>query len=108
MPGTTIPRGNVLAQKIFSITITPAQVSANTTGVQTFTVVGLAVGDYINCSSASAQTAGIIIGNCRVSGTNQLEIQFGNFTGGALTPVSGVYGCAWGRSENSPLPTDAS
>ncbi len=107
MPGTTIPRGNVLAQKIFAITITPAQVLANITNVQTFTVQGLAVGDYINCASAAAQTAGIIVANSRVSGTNTLEIQFGNLTGGTLTPVAGVYGCAWGRSENSPLPTDA-
>ncbi len=107
MPGTTIPRGNVLAQKIFAITITPSSVSANTTSMQTFTVQGLAVGDYINCAAASAQTAGIVVGSSRVSGTNTLEIQFGNLTGGTLTPVAGVYGCAWGRSENSPLPTDA-
>lgn len=107
MPGTTIPRGNVLAQKIFAISITPAQVLANTSNVQTFTVQGLAVGDYVNCSSATAQTTGILIGNIRVSGTNTVEIQFANITGGTLTPVAGVYGFAWGRSENSPLPTDA-
>lgn len=107
MPGTTIPRGNVLITKLFATTLTPAQVAANTTAEQTFTIQGLAVGDYINTNFSGAQTAGIFIANCRVSATNTVSISFGNCTGGALTPVSGTYGFIYGRSENSPLPTDA-
>jgi len=107
MPGTTLPRGNVLYTKLFATSITPTQVGANTTSAQSFTIQGVAVGDYINCSSSAAQTTGILTGNCRVTAANTVEIQFVNVTGGGLTPVAGTYGFVWGRSENNPLPSDA-
>lgn len=108
MPGTTIPRGNILNTVLFTSTITPAQVLANITAEQTFTVLGVAVGDYINCSSGLAQTSGILIGTVRVTAPNTISIQFANITAGALTPVAGAYGFVWGRAEGPTMPTNVS
>lgn len=107
MGSTTLARGNIDAEKLFSISITPVAVAANTTAEQSFTVIGINPGDYINIASAAAQTAGIIIGNCRIPAANTLTVQFGNFTGGSLTPVAGTYGVIWGSPENLPLDSNA-
>lgn len=106
MPGTTIPRGNILNTILFTSTLTPSAVLANTTSEQTFTVIGVAAGDYINCSSGAAQTTGIVIGTVRVTSANTISIQFGNITGGTLTPVAGTYGFVWGRAEGPTMPTN--
>lgn len=106
MPGTTLPRGNVLNAVIFSSTLTPAQVAANTTAEQTFTILGLAVGDFINGNSVSAQTTGILIGSVRVSAPNTVSIQFVNVTATGATPAAGVYGFIWGRAEGPSMPTN--
>lgn len=107
MPGTTIARGNTFAEKIFTTTITPAQVAQNATAEQTFTVLGMQVGDYLNIQSVAAQTSGIIVGNVRVTALNTVSIQFANVTGSAATPVAGMYGCIMGRPESLPLDTNA-
>ena len=107
MGSTTLARGNILEEKLFSISITPVAVAANTTAEQSFTVIGISVGDYINIASSAAQTAGIIIGNCRVSATNTLTVQFGNFTAQSATPVAGTYGVIWGAPEQLPLDSNA-
>lgn len=108
MPGTSIPRGNILYTKQFATVLTPASVAANTTAEQSFTIQGLQVGDYLNCQCAGAQTAGISVANVRVTGPNTAAIAFNNSTGGALVPASTTYGFIWGRPESLPLPTDAS
>lgn len=107
MPGTMIPRGNLVAMKIFTASITPASVGAATTAEQNFTIQGLQVGDYLNCQAIAAQTAGISIANVRVSAANTATIAFNNSTAGSLTPISGSYGFVMGRPENLPVPTDA-
>lgn len=107
MPSTTVARGNILEEKLFAISITPASVAANTTAEQTFTVTGVNPGDYINIASATAQTTGIIVGNCRITAPNTVVVQFGNFTALAATPVSGTYGVIWGSPENLPLESNA-
>lgn len=107
MPGTSIPRGNILYSKQFAAVLTPASVGANTTAEQNFTIQGLQVGDYLNCQCAGAQTTGISVANVRVTGANIATIAFNNSTAGSLTPASTTYGFIWGRPESLPLPTDA-
>ncbi len=107
MGSSTLARGNIEAEKIFSISITPSQVAANTTAEQSFTVLGIAPGDYINVASAAAQTTGILVGNVRITAANTLTVQFANITGAGLTPVAGTYGVVWGSPENLPLETNA-
>lgn len=107
MPSTTISRGNIIKTKLFQLTLTPSQVAANTTSEQAFTCIGLNVGDYINGNAGVAQTPGTFIVNVRASALNTVAIQFCNVTGGALTPVSGVYGLVVVAPENLPLDTNA-
>lgn len=108
MPGTTIGRGNVIYDYLCQPTLTPVSVGANTSAEQTFTVLGLQVGDFVDVNVAnSAQTAGIGIVNARVSAANTLAIQFSNSTAGALTPVAGAYNINVTRPENLPLPPNA-
>jgi hypothetical protein len=107
MSGTTLARGNVLAQKIFATTLTPASVGAATTAEQNFTIQGLQVGDYLNCQCVGAQTAGISIANVRIIAANTATIAFNNSSAGSLTPAATTYGFIWGRPENLPLDTNA-
>lgn len=107
MPGTSIPRGNILYTKQFALVLTPAAVGANTTAEQSFTIPGLQVGDYLNCQCAGAQTAGISVANVRVTGPNTATLAFNNSTAGSLSPASTTYGFIWGRPESLPLPVDA-
>lgn len=108
MPGTTIPRGNILNTVMFAVTLSPApqSVGGAITAEQSFTIQGLKVGDYLACQCASAQTAGISVANVRITADNTATLAFNNSTAGALTPVAGVYGFIWGRGENYPLPTN--
>lgn len=88
MPGpTSIPRGNVVLHEALTITISPSAVAANTTAEQTFTVVGLAVGDFVEVNKPSAQ-AGLGIVNSRVSAPNTLAITFSNNTGSSIQPTA--------------------
>lgn len=67
--------------------LSPAQVAANTTAEQTFTVTGLAVGDYVNVNKPTAQ-AGLGIVGTRVSAANTLAITFSNNTASPITPTA--------------------
>lgn len=107
MPNTTVVRGPLDAVKIFQINITPTSVPAQNSNEQTFTVIGINPGDYINLGSAAAQTAGIVVGSCRITAPNTLAVQFVNVSGAAVVPVSGTYGCVWGTPEYLPLDTNA-
>lgn len=85
--GSTTP-----IQGIYRImqTLTPAQVAANTSAEQTFTVPGLQVGDSIDVNKPSHQV-GLSIGNVRVSAANTLAIQFVNTTASPITPTAEQY-----------------
>lgn len=80
--------GNVAALGVVSVALSPAQVAANTTAEQTFTVPGLKVGDYVDVNKPSAQ-AGLGIAAVRVSAANTLAITFSNNTGSGITPTAG-------------------
>jgi hypothetical protein len=106
MPSTTIARGNALNTFYIQPSITPAEVAANITAAQTFTIAGLLTTDHVTVSCAAAQTAGIFVADARVSAANTLSVQFGNCTAGALTPTAGAYYVDIVRIEG-PLPTTA-
>lgn len=76
--------------RFFSLTLTPAQISANTTEEEAFTVTGLKTADLVLVNKPSHQ-AGLGIVNCRVSAADTLAITFMNTTGSAITPTSEAY-----------------
>ncbi len=87
---TTLPRGNVLKMFAVSLTINPASVAANTTAEQTFALTGLAVGDMVLVSKPSL-SAGLSVGDARVSAANTIAITFENHTAGAIDAGSETY-----------------
>lgn len=104
MPGsTTIARGNILYEKVISVTLAPAVVGASQTSEQAFTIPGVQLGDYINANFNGAQTNGVMISNVRITGVNTVAVQFANVTTVPVTPTTGVYGFIWGRPETLPL-----
>lgn len=107
MPGpSTLPRGNISLAMVLQITLSPAQVNANTTAEQTFTLQGLVVGDIVSVTKPTTQ-AGLGIVNSRVSAANTLAIAFSNNTGAGITPTAGeTYIVELNRPENvGALPT---
>lgn len=82
--------GQYLPRAFDTGSITPAACAQNTSAAQTFTVTGLNTSDAVSVSGP-AITAGLGIVGVRVSAANTLEITWGNFTGGSLTPAAGTY-----------------
>jgi hypothetical protein len=76
-----------LMPKFIKVALSPALVAANTSAEQTFTVNGLAVGDFAAVSKPTTQ-AGLVIGGARVTAANTLGITFGNLTGVGITPTA--------------------
>jgi len=108
MPGTMIPRGNIVAHWLVNATLTPVAVSANSTTEQSFTVGGLIPGDFVSVNTVTAQTANVEIHTARVVTANTLILAFSNSTGGALTPVAGSYRLLISRPESvQDLPNSA-
>lgn len=109
MPGTYRAGGNLIYDWLIGPTLTPIAVAGSTAAEQPFTILGLLPGDYVDVNCGIAQTAGITIGNVRVSAANTLQIEFANSTAGSLTPVSGQYLINLGRPEVgfASLPTTA-
>lgn len=68
-------------------TLSPAQVAANTTAEQTFTVTGVRVGDAVHVTKPTSQ-AGLGIVNVRVSASDTLAITFSNNTAAPITPTA--------------------
>ena len=108
MSSTTIARGNAHETFYIGPSITPAIVSANTTALQTFQLPGLQTTDIIMSQGYIAnQTTGIFVAEADCTTANVLSIQFGNVTGTAATPASGIYEFQIVRPENYPLPVNA-
>lgn len=93
--------GNLLAVGVISVTLSPAQVAANTTAEQAFTVPGLRVGDFVDVNKPSAQ-AGLGVVNYRVSAANTLALTFSNNTASPITPTaSEVYLVRYSRPDST-------
>lgn len=83
--------GTAITQmRVYTPTIDPASVAANTTAEQTFTVAGLTTADKVIVNKPT-NTAGLGIVNVRVSAADTLAITFGNFTALAIDAASEVY-----------------
>ncbi|MDE2439563.1 MAG: hypothetical protein KGP14_00960 [Betaproteobacteria bacterium] len=92
--------GNIASFGVASVTLSPAQVAANTTAEQTFTVPGLRTSDVIVEVSKPTQQAGLAIGGSRVSAANTMAVTFINATAGAITPTaSETYQVVWCRPD---------
>lgn len=76
-----------LLPRFIKVVLSPAIVAANTTAEQTFTVNGLAVGDFVYVNKPTTQ-AGIGICGARVTAVNTLGITFNNNTAGGITPTA--------------------
>lgn len=85
--GNILAEGNTDKLKLISVSLSPALIVLNTTAEQTFTVPGLAVGDWVFVNKPTAQ-AGLGIVGCRVSAANTLAITFSNNTGASITPTA--------------------
>jgi hypothetical protein len=82
---TTLARGNVQLEAILlSPLTTPASLAANTTVELAYTIVGVALGDFIEINKPS-HVVGLSIGNVRVSAQNTVAIQWVNNTAGTIT-----------------------
>lgn len=73
---------------ILQATLSPAEVAANTSAEQTFTVQGLHANDVVIAVVKPTAQAGIGIVGFRVTSTGLLAITFANFTAGAITPTA--------------------
>ncbi len=74
-----------------SLAITPASVPANSSEEQIFPDNGTAsVGDVLIANWQGALTAGISIGNVRVSSAGHIGVTFVNSTSAAITPAAGT------------------
>jgi hypothetical protein len=79
----------------FAVTLTPAQVAADTFSAQSFTVTGIQTNDKIisisAASSISSTEGQVTIASYRVSAANTILIVFENEHTAAVTPTSQVY-----------------
>jgi hypothetical protein len=87
---------------LYTPTLTPASVAANTTAEQTFTVNGLKSGQPVCIDKPSNYPLGLQIGNARVSADNTLAITFVNTTASAIQPLTETYSV---MHFNTPTPT---
>lgn len=89
-PGPNIVTPDIQrGQAVLTVSLTPASVGAATSAEQTFTVSGLAVGDFVSVNGSTGNASAIA--GARVSAANTLAIRFINPTAGALTPGAGSY-----------------
>ncbi len=89
-PGPNIVNPEIQrGQAVLTVSLTPASVGAATSAEQTFTVSGLAVGDFVSVNGSTGNASAIA--GARVSAANTLAIRFINPTAGALTPGAGSY-----------------
>jgi len=80
--------GTAITQiRVYAPSLTPAEVSANTTAEQTFTVTGLSTADKVFVNKPTAQ-AGLGIVGVRASAANTLAITFANVTASPITPTA--------------------
>ena len=79
-----------LFQEVFTESLTPASVAANTVAEQQFTVTGARTDMAFSVTPPSI-TAGVGPITCRASADNTVQVAFVNPTAGALTPPAGSY-----------------
>lgn len=81
---------SVAAGSLVSLSLTPAAVATVVAAKQTFTVLGLRVGDSVIPLSNPNVTAAALCG-AEVSAADTLRLTFVNPTAGSVTPTAGAY-----------------
>lgn len=90
--GVIVNAGNpLLGITKYTPTINPAEVAANTSAEETFAVSGLTTADVPIALIKPTLTAGLSIGNVRVSLADTLAVTFVNSTAAPIDPGSEVY-----------------
>lgn len=88
--GNILAEGNVDKAKIISRFLSPTQVNAATTSVQSFTVPGLIAGSWVWPTMTTSTTGiGIVDARCAVNDT--LTITFMNATAVNITPTANTF-----------------
>lgn len=85
---------------VVSIALDLAEVAANTTAEQDFTVTGLKAGMFVAVNKPSA-SAGLGVVGARVKAVDTLSITFVNATGTPINPSSETYLLFWYRPERT-------
>ena len=106
MTGTTLSRGNILKQFVQQPTLTPTTVTVSISAEQSFTVIGLLLGDVVEVCCNVAPTNGVSVSNARVSANNTMMVMFGNTATSAQLPTAGVYNVIVSRPEGTPPTVD--
>lgn len=75
---------------MISVSLTPSEVSANSTSEQAFTVEGVASNADVVVNGPT-QTSGVVMGQAFVSDKDEVTISFVNPTASGVTPASGTY-----------------
>ncbi|MCP3709732.1 hypothetical protein M3I54_22575 [Paraburkholderia sp. CNPSo 3274] len=104
---TTVCRGNVMLEENLQVTLTPnngTNIAANSTVETTYTLPGVQMNDFVSINKPS-HTSGLVVSNVRVVAANQIAVQFGNVTTGAITPTAEIYLLNVTRCEYSPPPS---
>ncbi len=84
-------RNRVVDIRSATFTFDPISIAANTTVEQTVTLTGLKTDDLILSVIKPTFTAGIAVGQGRISLNDTLAITFINASGGAVNPPSETY-----------------
>jgi hypothetical protein len=88
---TGVASGTSLSQiSVYNQSLDVASVNGLTSVEQTFTVTGLSTADSVVVNKPSL-SAGLVVGNARVSATNTLAITFGNVTALPINPGAEIY-----------------
>lgn len=76
---------------VYTPTLAPVAVAANTTAEQTFTVTGLIASSAVWVNKVTSFTNGLGIAGVRVSAANTLAVTYVNATASSITPPSEPY-----------------
>lgn len=82
----SISQANVI--NVFTETVDLGSVAANTSEEEQITVTGVGVNDIVLAVIPPALSAGIMVGPCRVSAANTVQLQVMNTTAGAIDRTS--------------------
>lgn len=82
----SISQANVI--NVFTETVDLGSVAANTSAEEQITVTGVGVNDIVLAVIPPALSAGIMVGPCRVSAANTVQLQVMNAMGVAIDKAS--------------------
>jgi hypothetical protein len=92
---------------ITQLSVNAASVGSSTSAEQTFTLPGIATSDIVVQVTKPSLTAGLSIGNSRVTAANTVGITFVNSTASPIDPAAETYTFIVMRPEKVPGGPDA-